>query len=262
MEQEPDRSGDQEPHQPGGKEPEQHKDDRLAAACPPSLLEVQQARAPDEFLVESISSFETVERGFTEVGQALLLERPHTGLSRQLSTFLSDSSLALSAHNSLEEMLGLVAEQARELLVAECCVATVTLEGHPRTGEAVSRPERDRQWTTFVRWLDLFGIYELVRVNGGSISMTGEQLARVPAFRIAGIDRPLRGWLAASLTALDGSGLGAIQVFDKHDARFTAEDERALVYLAKVTSAAVERGLRSWPDLIPTRTSGTNRDTT
>ena len=52
---------------------------------------------------------------------------------------------------------------------------------------------------------------------------------------------PLRGWLAASLTALDGSDLGAIQLFDKQDGAFTGDDEAVLVHLAQMASAAIER---------------------
>ena len=71
----------------------------------------------------------------------------------------------------------------------------------------------------------------------------GEQLARLPPFRTAASQRPLHGWLAASLTALDGTELGAIQLFDKQDAGFTEDDEAALVHLAQMASATVERAL-------------------
>jgi Phosphoserine phosphatase RsbU, N-terminal domain/GAF domain len=203
---------------------------------------VQQfTRAAGDFFLESLSSFEMVQRGFKEVRQAFLNERRQTEMSRQLSTFLADASLALDASDSLEEMLRLVAEQARELVGADCCVATVAVEGHPRTAEAASHSEADRRWPAFIRWLDLFAIYRLVRLNGGSVRMAGEQLARLPQFRTAESDRPLRGWLAASLTALDGSELGAIQLFDKQDGGFTEDDEAALVHLAQMASAAVER---------------------
>ena len=72
-----------------------------------------------------------VQRGFAEARQAALLERRQTRLSRQLSTFLADASLALDASESLEEMLRLVAEQARELVGADCCVATVAVGAGP-----------------------------------------------------------------------------------------------------------------------------------
>ena len=44
-----------------------------------------------------------------------------------------------------------------------------------------------------------------------------------------------------ALTALDGSELGAIQLFDKQDGSFTESDEALLVHLAQMASAAVER---------------------
>jgi phosphoserine phosphatase RsbU-like protein/GAF domain-containing protein len=198
-------------------------------------------RAAGDFFLEALSTFEMIQRGFTEARKAVLVERRQTELSRQLSTFLADASLALDASESLEEMLRLVAEQARELVGADCCVATVAARGQPRSAEAASYPGDDRRWTMFVRWLDRRAIYELLRQSGGSTRMTGEQLAQLPPFGTADSERPLRGWLAASLTTLDGSELGAIQLFDKHEGGFTAGDEAALVHLAQMASAAVER---------------------
>jgi hypothetical protein len=195
-------------------------------------------RAAGDFFLESLSSYEMVQRGFSEARETASLERRQTEMSRQLSTFLADASLALDASDSLEEMLQLVAEQARELVSADCCVATVAVEGRPRIAEAASYARADRRWTGLVQWLDLFAIYRLIRVSGGSVRIAGEPLARLSP--LASV-RPLRGWLAASLTALDGSELGAIQLFDKQDGNFTSDDEAALVHLAQMTSAAVER---------------------
>jgi hypothetical protein len=197
--------------------------------------------AAGDFFLESLSSFEMVRRGFNEARAALLLERRQTKLSRRLSTFLTDASLALNASDTLKEMLRLVAEQARELVGADCCLATVSLDGRPRTAEAASHAEPDTRWTTFVQWLDLFRIYEFVRLSGGSVRIAGSELARLPLFRTSRTDRPLQGWLAASLTALDGSELGAIQLFDKQHGDFTPDDEAALVHLAQMASSAVER---------------------
>jgi hypothetical protein len=196
-------------------------------------------RAAGDFFLEGLATYEMVQRGFREARQEVLHERRQTELSRQLSSFLADASLALDAHESLQEMLQLVAEQARELVGADCCVTTLAAPGLPRSAEAASYT--DRCWSRLVRWLDREAIYELVRRNGGSIRVPGEQLATVPPFRDAHAERPLQGWLAASLTALDGTELGAIQLFDKLDGAFTPEDEAALVHLAQMASAAVER---------------------
>ena len=89
-------------------------------------------RLAGDFFLESLSAYEMVQRGFSEARESASLERRHIEMSRRLSTFLADASLALDASNSLEEMLQLVAEQARELVGADCCVATVALHGQPR----------------------------------------------------------------------------------------------------------------------------------
>jgi hypothetical protein len=198
-------------------------------------------RAGGDFFLESMSSFEMVQRGFTEARETARLQRRQNEMARQLSSFLADASLALDASDSLEEVLRLVVEQARELVGADCCLATVAMEGEPRTVEATSYPEGDRRWTGLVRWLDLLAVYQLIRVSGGSVRMTGEQLAGLSPFRGPSSERPLRGWLAASLNALDGGDLGAIQLFDKRDGGFTRDDEAAIVHLAQMASAAVER---------------------
>lgn len=199
-------------------------------------------RAAGDFFLESMSSFEMVQRGLMETRDAARHERRQTEMARQLSTFLADASLALDSSGSLDEMLQLVAEQARELVDAGCCVATVAVDGQPRTAEAASYFQADRRWTAFVQWLDLSAIYRFVHQRGGSVRLAGEQVTRLAAFLTRPGDPPLHGWVAASLNALDGSELGAIQLFDKLDGgSFTADDEAALIHLAQMASAAVER---------------------
>jgi Phosphoserine phosphatase RsbU, N-terminal domain/GAF domain len=197
------------------------------------------AHAAGDFFLEGLSTFEMVQRGFREAREAAWLERRQTELSRQLSSFLADASLALGAEESLQEMLRLVAELARELVDADCCVVTVTAEGEPRAAEAASHSD-EPHWPAFIRWLDLVETYRLLRARGGSLRLAGPELADLPHGRDAGGPQ-LRGWLAASLTTLDGGELGAIQLFDKQDGAFTAEDEAALVHLAQMASAAVDR---------------------
>jgi len=220
-----------------------HQEALLAAVVQTSdTAEVARVtRAAGDFFLEGLSAFEMVNRGFHEARLAASLERRQTELSRQLSAFLADSSLADQAHDSMEEMLRLVAEQAREIVGAACCVATIALPGEPRAAEGSSYAEEERRWATFVRWLDLPAIYRLIGARGGSARLAGDELARTAAVPAAAGARPLRGWLAASLTALDGTELGAIQLFDKRAGAFTRDDESALVHLAQMASAAVER---------------------
>jgi hypothetical protein len=219
-----------------------HESQASALAGAASLTEATNAaRAAGEFFLESLSSFEMVERGFAATREAIAVERRQTELWRQLWSFLGDASLALDASESLPEMLRLVAEQARELVAADCCLVTIAIAGQPRIAEAASHPDDDGRWTVFLRWLDLRTIYHFLRESGGSTRLSGEQLTNLAFFRSAAGDRSLRGWLAAALTTLDGRELGAIQAFDKKHGDFTHGNEADLIHLSHVLAATVER---------------------
>jgi hypothetical protein len=205
-------------------------------------------RAAGDFFLESLASFEMVQRGSQEAREAVRSERRSTELSRRLSTFLADASLALDARDSLGEILQLVAEQARELVGGACCVATVALGGSRAAPKAPPTRRTTGCGRRSPQWLDLVAVYRLLRQSGGVIRLAGEQLDGLAPFRAARGERPVHGWLAVSLSALDGGELGAIQLFDKPDGAFSADDEASLVHLAQMASAAVDRALlyRDW----------------
>ena len=197
--------------------------------------------AAGDFFLESLASFEMVQRGLGEAREIVRVERRYIALSRQLSSLLADATLASDGSESLEEMFQLVAEQARELLGAGCCVATLMVEGGARGVHAASFLESEPGWKPFVRWLDLSAVCTFVRSRGESVRLVEDEVVRLPFFAPAGTERLTGGWLAASLSALDGGELGVIQAFDKQNGSFTRDDEAALVHLAQMVSAAVER---------------------
>ena len=185
----------------------------------------QVTRSATTFFLESLSAFEMVQRGFREAQDAAMLERRHALILRQLSTLLADASLALTASDSLGEMLQLVVEQARELVGADCCLATVALAGAGRSIEAASYRETDAGWAARAMTAEnVAGNRELRVIEGGT-----------------GGGRPLPRWLEAPLTSLDGRDLGSIRLAGKRDGDFTAVDEAVLVHLAQMASAALER---------------------
>jgi hypothetical protein len=192
-----------------------------------------------DFFLETLASFEMLHRSAAEARTSADEHRRRARLSRQLSTFLTDSSLALQTSDSIDEMLQLAVDQGREILDAGCCLVTVAAEGVPRAAEALSRAEPHTDWT-FTRWLDLPGIYRLLEENDGLLRHAGEHEAMLalPELRSEGA---IRRWLAVSLTALDGTQIGALQAFDKQATAFTSEDAAALVHLAQMISATVER---------------------
>ena len=95
--------------------------------------------AAADFFLEALSAFEMAQRVYRDGRERAMLERRQAALLRQLSNFLADASLALGASDSLEEMLQLVVEQARELVGADRCL--VVLESPGRSIRAVSETE-------------------------------------------------------------------------------------------------------------------------
>jgi hypothetical protein len=195
-------------------------------------------RNAGDFLLESLSAFEMIRRAYTEARDAAVLERRHASMLRQLSNLFADASLALDTSASLEEMLRLVAEQARELAKAACCVAALARTGDGGEIEAVAFDEDDEHATAFVRCVDLRALARVVRSAARPMRMSRHELASHPASRHVDTGG---GWLAAPLTTLDERPIGWIQLLGNRDAEFTEVDEAVLAHLAQMTSASVER---------------------
>jgi GAF domain/Phosphoserine phosphatase RsbU, N-terminal domain len=202
----------------------------LRAADPDDLERL--TRSAGDFLVESLSAFEMIRRAYTEARDAAALERRQASMLRQLSSLLADASLALDA-GSLDEMLRLVAEQARELTRAACCVAALAGTDGPEA-EAASFDEDDEHAAAFVGSTGLPAL-----ASDRAVRMSGDELAAHPATRR--LDLRGAGWLGAPLTTLDERQIGWIQLLAGAGAEFTEIDEAVLAHLAQMTSATVER---------------------
>jgi hypothetical protein len=182
-----------------------HHDALLDALREAATADVEHVtRAAAAFVLESLSAFEMVRRGFNEAREAALLERRHAAMLRQLSNFLADISLSLATPDPLEEMLQLVAEQTRELVGCDWCRVDVSV-GPDEVREAISASEMNAPMST-------------------SEGRT-----------------PREGSLAALLTALDGRPIGSLELAYKRDGEFSGVDEAVLANLAQMVSAAVER---------------------
>ena len=223
-----------------------HHDVLLATLSPTSAASEAATVVPRArtFFVESLSAYEMVQRGFREAHEAALVEKRNAAILRQLSNFLADASLALNATESLIEMLQLVAEQARELIGAECAVARVVVDGgEERAIDALSHSEADPTWSEFVAEADLGSLASLIPSADKSLRIGEADFGRYPTWRAATERSPrrLRGWLGASLAAWDDRHLGFIQLFDKSEGDFSDVDEAVLAHLAQMASAAIER---------------------
>lgn len=215
-----------------------HHEALAAVLCAADSGDVERlTRSAGDFLVESLSAFEMIRRAYTEARDAAALERRQATMLRQLSNLLADASLALDTSGSLDEMLRLVAEQARELTSASCCVAALG-DDNGRSIEAASLEEEDEHAAAFVQSADLHALAGILRSATRTVRMSRDELAAHP---VSHQFDPGGGWLAAPLTTLDERRIGWIQLLAGAGAEFGEIDEAVLAHLAQMTSATVER---------------------
>ncbi len=196
-------------------------------------------RAAGDFFLESMASFEMLHRGAGAARESIAQHLRKAQLSRQLSSFLADASLAVSPE-SLGEVLQLAVDLGREMIAAECCLGTVSAGVSPRVADAISYTGPDSGWR-WVRWLRLERVHELLDDRSGSFRLSGEPAVDLLCGAAGRRVPEISGWVAASLTALDGTRIGALQAFSRPPGRFSADDGAALSQLAQMVSGAAER---------------------
>ena len=158
------------------------------------VLDVYEPAANRIAVIVGVSFVEERERVIREQ-QAAIRERAE--MLHRLSTFLADASLALDAPGSLEEILQLVAEHARELVGAERCRAEIRLaDGITIDAHAEAEPGTE---PVSVSPADVAALYAAVAPGRRSLRMSSAELAAEPARRaLEGAGHPvrsMRSWL-------------------------------------------------------------------
>ena len=182
------------------------------------------AAAAGDFLLEALGAYEMVHRGFGEAQETVAYERRQAAMIRRLSTLLADASLALHAHGSLEEMLRLVVEQARELTAAAWCLAHThkIAAGRPVIAEVDAGPD-DEAATLDTAYAALAST-----THAGSRAYVefDESCVAVP------------------FEALDGETVGVLAAAPTAGRQFTELDHALLVHVGQMAAAALERAMR------------------
>jgi Phosphoserine phosphatase RsbU, N-terminal domain/GAF domain len=181
-------------------------------------------RAAGMFLLEALSAFEMVRRAVAETRLAITLERRQAAMLRQLSTLLADTSLALSASSSLEEVLQLVAEEARELTAAAWCVARARTDVGGRPTALASSGT--------------------VPARAGRLADEAMAAAEARPQDVVVREDPTASLhlAAAPFAALDGRPIGGLVA--ARDRPFDSLELALLVHIAQMTAAGLERALR------------------
>lgn len=156
---------------------------------------------------------------------------------------LADASLAINASLSLDDILRVITEKAREIIAVHMAATSLTVDQNwAQTLRHVSLSEKYSAWREWDEQPQGLGIYRLVCQQNRSMRMTQAELEAHPQRHGCGpgMHPPLRGWLAAPLVGHDGRNIGLIQLSDKYEGEFSANDEAILVQLAQVASSAIE----------------------
>jgi signal transduction histidine kinase/CheY-like chemotaxis protein len=181
---------------------------------------------------------------FTDITERKRAEEATRRQSEQLRR-LAEIATRLTAAPDVASITGLVTEEARSLIGAHQAVTGFTTDQN--WGQAintVSLSEKYAAWRGYEERPDGSGVYSLVCRTNRPVRMTQAELEGHPAYLGFGAHArthpPMRGWLAAPLVGRDGRNLGLIQLSDRHEGEFTAEDESILVQLAQMASVAIE----------------------
>jgi signal transduction histidine kinase len=194
--------------------------------------------APPEVLRSKVSVFVDLFRQARQINrQAAELKRHAEQLAR-----LAQASLAINASLSLERMLEVVAETARQLPDAAGAVAMIEVDQPgPRTCASVAEPK------------DGSGDGLLTRAAAATAALAGRTVVlrltseelmsdeRWRAFRPA--DGAAGPFLALPFVGREGRGVGFLHVFGGQGTLFTEEDEALLLQLSQIATVAIENVL-------------------
>jgi diguanylate cyclase (GGDEF)-like protein/PAS domain S-box-containing protein len=160
---------------------------------------------------------------------------------------LNAAWLAVASEASIRDVLGVVTDQARQLIGGRQAVTSLSVGADwAQTISAVSLSDEYAEFRSYDGMPDGTGIYAEVLRTGRPMRMSQEALEAHPLWRgfgeAAPHHPPMRGWLAVPMTSRAGESLGMIQLSDKADGtEFDADDEAVLTEFARVASLTIER---------------------
>ncbi|BAY21345.1 multi-sensor hybrid histidine kinase [Calothrix sp. NIES-2100] len=173
------------------------------------------------------------KRAEAERTQHLLQAQQHTYRLQRLA----EISLTINSTLSLQERLQLLTEQSRETIGAHQSATSITVdENSTQAIHAVSLSNKYAQWQNYQQKPLIFPLQKPIRMTQAELEshpIWSEFAKEFPQ------SLPLRGWLAAPLVNSNGKNIGLIQLSDKYEGEFTAEDETILVQMTQMASLAI-----------------------
>ena len=159
---------------------------------------------------------------------------------------LVEASSELIDCETVDEALRRSADLARHIVPCHQAMTRLTdVETYAQAVHSVSLSDKYARWRSYEGRPDGSGIYRLVCETNSPMRLTQVELEAHSAWRGFGDAKndhpPMRGWLAVPLIRSDGGNLGLIQLSDRMDGEFSAEDEALMLELSQTVSIAIQK---------------------
>ena len=152
-----------------------------------------------------------------------------------------DETFAAAANQALS----LAVESLRVLVGAHQAAAAIIVQGDWASIRKVfSLSEKYADWATYGTGATGYGIHGGLLRHNRPVRLTQAELEAHPEWRGFGTEAaehpPMRGWLAAPLVDRAGTNWGLLQLSDKYEGEFSAEDEHNVTKFAELLSMTLE----------------------
>ena len=177
-------------------------------------------------------------------GAAVPVVEP-SGLTPRHLDQLKEASSHLDPAAGLEDLFQVLADTARAVVGANLAVGSLSRDGSvTQMVQAVSLSDRYAAWRGFDAFPDGSGVDGFVCETNRPLRLTQRELEAHPRWRAFGshasVHPPLNGLLAVPIVGSDGRNIGLLQVSDRYEGEFDANDELLVGYLALIGAQAIE----------------------
>jgi GAF domain-containing protein len=152
-----------------------------------------------------------------------------------------DAEFAASANEVLERAVELI----RLLIGAhQSAIAIVVQQDWSSVRKYFSLSEKYAAWSEYRTPATGYGTHGWLLRDNRPVRLTQAELEAHPEWKNFGTEAgkhpPMRGWLAAPILDRAGNNWGLLQLSDKYEGEFSAEDERRFVQFAELVSLHLE----------------------
>jgi GAF domain-containing protein len=147
--------------------------------------------------------------------------------------------------SAANQALSLAVETLRVLVGAhQAAAAIIVQEDWASIRKVFSLSEKYADWATYRTPATGYGIHSWLLRHNRPVRLTQAELEAHPEWRGFGTEAPahppMRGWLATPIVDRAGINWGLLQLSDKYEGEFSAEDEHNVAKFAELLSMTLE----------------------